>query len=587
MLTKFNTFRLNEIQDQTKGQINKPAETKIRRCFTQILSNYGFFSDLLLQLKIMEAHPSAKVDTMATDGKCIAYNPDFVNKLDDKEVVFVIIHEIMHNANFHFARRGNRDAIVTTSYGKKASLWNWAADYAINPLIDDMRNYPPGGQLIKAPDRVLMDKKYNDLSAEQIYDILLKEIPHEDPKDGDGEPGPIEIYPGMKVRLKNGKTGVVREVDIENDTYIIDEIQDKFQKVVENLYFSKFNKIFEAGPVCKLPTVGNPKSFNRDEFVPILKAGEGQGQGGKGGEKVEFEGEQPKPKPGQDGKGGKGGDPVPESDDIREPGSLGEQGDPLDGYEGSDDLSGSNDAGDIEKKWGEIINTAKSQNPAGTGSPGLDRWFNKIGKPKVNWKRRLLKFINQCFSANPEYGYFNKRYMGQEKPDYLPGMKYPKQEGFRSIYLIIDTSGSIGQDTLSKFASEFYGILTTKKVMETTVIWCDDQIQKVEIMQTSDKSGVISKAEFEKKFLQKLKPRGQGGTSFIPPFKWIEQNVLKKHRVPSFVVYFTDAAGSAPEPKSYGIPAYFKKVLWVITDCDSAPHIKFPEKIFIDKNPDL
>lgn len=508
MLINFENFiKINE--DIAKAsKLDKIASNKIRRCFTQIMSYYGFFADLFFQLKIMEAHASAHVDTMATDGKAIAYNADFVKKLTEEQINFVLIHEVMHNANFHFQRQGTRKAIVTTSDGKKSSLWNWATDYAINLQIDDMRK-EPGGTILSPPPGILLDRKYEDLSAEQIYDLLLKEIPHSDPEDGDGDDGDDD---GDGEDGEDGKDG-------------------------------------EGGGKGKSKKPGKP--------------GQGKGQG-KG--------------PGQ------GKDPVPGVDDIREPGSLGEQGDPLDGYEGNGDLAGAKDSGEINKMWGEILDNAKSKN-AGTGSPSLDRWFNKIGKPKVNWKRRLLKFMNQCFASQPKYGYFNKKFIGGN--EYLPGMKYPKQEGFRQIVLIIDTSGSIGQDTLTKFASEFYGIFTTKKILETTVIWCDDRIQKVEQIQTKDKSGAtISKAEFETKFLQRLKPRGQGGTSFIPPFKWIEENILKRGQVPSFVVYFTDAAGSAPDPRRYGIPKYRDKVLWVITDCASAPHIQFPEKIFIDKNPE-
>jgi len=616
MLTKFNffnKFNINEAKELSK--IDLKAAHKIRRCFTQIMSYYGFFADLFFQLRIMQAHPTSKVKTMATDGKSIVYNADFVNRLTEEEVNFVLIHEVMHNANFHFSRMGDRNP----------KRWNRAADYAINLQIDDMRS-EPGGTILKPPAKILLNQRFkvdgSILSAEQIYDILIKERPlkPKQQKPPKPKPQPIQIYPGMKVRnLETGKTGVVRE--IKNGKYIIDEIKEEYQKVVEGLYFPILNKVFEAfggPPICNLPTVGNPEEFDRDEFIPIIKAPPKGPKGGpKGppppttndefevegadeddededddgdGDDDEDDGDEDDDEDGDEREKGEKGDgsvidnSIPGCEDIRKPGSLGEQGDPLEGYEGSDDLSGAKSQADIDKTWGEILNNAKSKH-AGTGSPSLDRWFNKIGKPKINWKRRLLKFMNQCFASQPKYGYFNKRFIGTN--DYLPGMKFPKQEGFRNIILIIDTSGSIGQPTLSKFASEFYGILSSKKVMQTTVIWCDDVIQRVEIIDTKDKSGTsITKSEFESKFLAKLKPRGQGGTSFIPPFKWIEQNVIRKGQIPSFVVYFTDAAGSAPDPRKYGIPAYHKKVLWVITDCESAPHIKFPEKIFIDKNPD-
>ena len=493
ILKRFKYFEKFSFINEDIKKLDRPSANKIRRCFMYISNNYGFFADLLFKLKIREASPNSGVDTMATDGKSISYCPAFVNNMTEPECAWVLLHEVLHNANFHFMRQGNRKAIVVDNTGKKHTLWNFAADYSINLQLEELTSAH-----IKRPNNVLFDKKYEDMSAEKIYDILYKETPNkEDGDDGDGEDG-------------------------------------------------------EDGD-------GEP--------------GEGQGQGkpkpGQG-----------KPKPGQ----GQGGQGKPEGldGDIRAPGSLDGKGEDL--YEGSEELEGAKGS-EIDKTWGEILSDAKSKNH-GTGSPSLDRWFNKIGKPKVNWKRMLLKFMNQCFASDPKYGYFNKKFIGGG--DYLPGMKYPKTEGFRTIVLIIDTSGSISQSTLTKFASEFYGIFTTKKIEEAIIIWCDDRVQKVERIKTKSLSGAsISKSSFEEKFLQKLKPSGAGGTSFIPPFKWIEKELINKTGViPSFAIYFTDAAGDAPEPNKYSIPLYFKKVLWVITDTMTAPHIKFPEKIFLDKNPE-
>jgi len=493
ILKKFRFFDKLSLNEDYKQLKDRNAANKIRRNFMYISNNYGFFADLLFKLKIVEAKPGAGVDTMCTDGKSIAYWPPYVNKLTDAECAWVLLHEVLHNANFHNMRMGNRKAIVTTigadGQKRKYTLWNIAADYSINLQLEDLT-----GTHIKRPEGVCFDKKYEDMSAEKIYDILYKETPtSEDPDDGDGGEGDPDDKPGQ----------------------------------------------------------GKPKP----------------GQG--------------KPQPGQQpGKGQPGGTEL--TGDMKAPGELDGVGESL--YEGSEELEGAKGAGDIDKTWGEILSDAKSKNP-GTGSPSLDRWFNKIGKPKVNWKRILLKFMNQCFAADPKYGYFNKKFIAGG--DYLPGMKYPKTEGFRTIVLIIDTSGSISQATLSKFASEFYGIFTTKKIEECIVIWCDDRVQKVERIKTKTLSGTISKTAFEEKFLQKLRPSGAGGTSFIPPFKWLETNLIQKTGViPSFAVYFTDAAGTAPEPNKYSIPLYFKKILWVITDTMTAPHIKFPEKIFLDKNPE-
>jgi len=482
MIKKFNIFNLLNInEDLNDPNLNKLAKGRVRNSLTSIISYYNFFADLFFQLNISEASKTSGINTMATDGKSILYSPDFVNNTlrNTEEVAFVLIHEVLHNANLHFIRQGSRNH----------EMWNYATDYAINLQIADMAKEKP--ELLKVPENILLDEKYRDMSAEQIY-IILEEEEKKKPKKPQDEDG------------EDGEDG---------------------------------------------------------------KDGDGTGKG--------------KPKPGQ----GKGKS-VPGGDDLRAPGSLSDEKGPT-LFDGNAELEKIDSPEELAKKWGEILNDAKSKN-SGTGSSALDRWFNKIGKPKVNWKAKLIKFMNKCFSNSPKYGYFNKRYMGQDDPMYLPGMKYPKDSGFRKVVLAIDTSGSIGDETLGKFAAEIYGVFNSKKIEEAIIIWCDDDIPVggIERINLKSKSGsAMNESKFKELLGKHFKPKGGGGTSFIPPFQWIEKNLLNKGIVPSFVIYFTDAMGPAPTQFQYGIKRYYDKVLWVITDTQEAPNIQWPaeNKLFIDK----
>lgn len=601
MLNYKNFKIINE--DVNNPKLNKAAASKMRQSITSLTLNYGFFADLLLSLKIMETKQPNKYKTMATDGRSIVYNADFVNKLDIKEVKFVILHEVMHNANFHFLRRGTR----------KPRRWNRAADFAINIQLDDMSKEGVGSKLLKFPTMGLLNQEYRDMSAEQIYEILLekdKQKQKEQQKFPKQPPRGIEV--GDKVRIKaNDKIGIVSKLNPDG-TFEIDVVNESL--LLESYTMADVVLIVPKQP--KQPK-GDGQGPPPPPFDPDLDVEneDDEGEDGDDGESDdgeadddfddEDEGEDGDMVEDEDGDGdsdskgkGKGkkgdgdddgdpsggggdGDEDPGDDDICEPGSL--DGETL--YEGSKDLQEAHTAAEVNKKWGEILAQAKTNNPGGTGSPSLDRWFNKIDKPKVNWKARLKRFMQKAFSSVPEYKGFNKRFIAGG--DYWPGIKRPVTSGYKCIVLCIDTSGSIDQDTLSKFASEFYGILTSGKVAETIIIWCDDRIQKVERLQTKGVSGTnITSSEFEKTFLQKLTPSGRGGTSFFPPFDWIQQNLLKKGLNPSFVVYFTDAMGDAPTMNHFGIKAYFQRVLWVITgttqDSPYAQRIRFPEKIYLD-----
>lgn len=581
MIVKFNSFSnsylvLNEMLNVDNAR-DVSALNKFRRCFTMIITNFKFFSEILFNLKIVEANPGSRFKTMATDGKSIIYNPDFVKELTEPEVIFVILHEIMHNANLHFARIQGRDP----------KLWNVAGDYAINIQLSDLKNDLKSNAL-EIPKKILLDEKYRNMSAELIYDELEKKKKENEEKNKDGG-GKIEIYPGMKVRIKaTGKTGVVREVK-DNGEYVIDEIEEDYQNIVEK--FSLFKTlILESGDICNLPTIGDPKNYKRDEFVPIIKPGQDQSEPSDGGEgeEVEYEGDfdnQPGGPRGEDdddpwvedGKGlggrqsgddGVGGDMDDSAigQDIANPGSITEK----DGntvYEGNTALDKMS-KGEVKEAWKKIRIDAAS-NARGTGSASFDRWIRKTTKPKVNWKAELKKFVTQIFNEL-SYAYFNKRYISRDL--YLPGVKKVDKSVFDNVVIAIDTSGSINDVTLGKFGAELESLFKKNKIKKCHIIWCDSEIKSVQTFDTVK----------EKFKLERLVAKGGGGTSFFPPFVWIKDNILKKGKQPAFVIYFTDAYGDAPKSAQYGIKTYSKRVLWVVTDNLDASNLKFGKKIYLD-----
>ncbi len=122
-------------------------ERKLTRARTQLLLNQPFFGTLCLRLKLIEGG----VPTMATDGRRILFNPEFVHSLQPEELQAVFAHEVLHCALGHHCRRGQRDP----------QLWNEAADLAINPLL-----IANGFSL---PEGALIDPEFDNLSAEEIY----------------------------------------------------------------------------------------------------------------------------------------------------------------------------------------------------------------------------------------------------------------------------------------------------------------------------------------------------------------------------------------------------------------------------------
>lgn len=136
-----------------------PAEDRLVRSRVQLLMHYPFFGTLALHLKLVERKD---MPTAATDGRHYFYNPDFVDKLSDAEVNFLTAHETLHPALGHLWRRGSRDPLI----------WNHAADYCINGMIVES---DPTGKDFKMIEGGLIDKKFEGMFSEEIYDILIKD----------------------------------------------------------------------------------------------------------------------------------------------------------------------------------------------------------------------------------------------------------------------------------------------------------------------------------------------------------------------------------------------------------------------------
>lgn len=127
---------------------------KLKKAKVNLILNEPFFATLLLPIETIEDNT---INTCCINGKQIKFNPDFIDSLPQNEVVSLLAHEIMHVAMLHHLRAGN----------KEHDLWNKACDYAINPLLKQHD--------FILPDHALIDSKYDNSSAEQIYKELYED----------------------------------------------------------------------------------------------------------------------------------------------------------------------------------------------------------------------------------------------------------------------------------------------------------------------------------------------------------------------------------------------------------------------------
>ena len=175
--------------------IKDTADTIMSRARTRLVSSHPFFGNASMKLKLIE---DSSIDTMCTDGKVIRYNPDFVEDQIMLHNVGVLAHEVMHVTNGHMLRRGTRNH----------KLFNVACDYAINPIL------VKGG--FELPEGVLLDDAYENMSAEEIYNILIDQYEDQEDDDDSGSGNSPEGQPDTSDSDDSG-SGSGSDSDEESD----------------------------------------------------------------------------------------------------------------------------------------------------------------------------------------------------------------------------------------------------------------------------------------------------------------------------------------------------------------------------------
>ena len=138
--------------------MRKEVQDRIITARVGLLLRHPFFGNMATRLKIEAADDWLM--TAAVDGRKLYFNTQFFNAMDNKEVEFVIAHEILHMVYDHLGRRDDRNPM----------LYNIAADYIVNNMLVDDR-------IGKKPRIVdcYQDFKYRGWTSEEVYDSLFEE----------------------------------------------------------------------------------------------------------------------------------------------------------------------------------------------------------------------------------------------------------------------------------------------------------------------------------------------------------------------------------------------------------------------------
>jgi predicted metal-dependent peptidase len=206
-------------------------------------------------------------------------------------------------------------------------------------------------------------------------------------------------------------------------------------------------------------------------------------------------------------------------------GGGGGGGEPLDehGWEEAEDMSDEEKRDldrDIEHSIREGQEAAKR---AGAGAGNMDRLFEELLAPKVDWREQLREFVTSiCRSRDTSsWRRVNRRYIGQDI--YMPSMI---GETIGPIVIGIDTSGSIGGSELRSFMSEVKAIAGEVRPERVHLMYWDTKVAAHEVYEQGQLDGLIAST----------KPKGGGGTDPTCVLDYIKQNSIK----PECIIILTD-----------------------------------------------
>ncbi len=130
--------------EQRRKRLNK----LIREARGRIMEKWPFFGILLMYPKFAA---STEIKKISTDGECIWFSPDYLEKLYVDEIDYILCHEIMHIICGHISR--------PTAF--EDDNYHFACDISINSKFADMgmvnEKYPHLGQIHKTVPAIGID----------------------------------------------------------------------------------------------------------------------------------------------------------------------------------------------------------------------------------------------------------------------------------------------------------------------------------------------------------------------------------------------------------------------------------------------
>jgi predicted metal-dependent peptidase len=577
---------------------NKTREIvqRLQAIRVKMLREQPFYAVLLMHLRFAldEATP-----TLYTDGERIAFNPYFVDELDDFQLQFVLMHEILHVALGH-----------CTSEEKDFNhlAYNIACDIVVNSNIMyslglikekvDIRGGKTIGYEVKKEVEIdgvpLMHKTPDgregvELNAKEVYALLLKAYPElakedeQKQENRDKSNQESSNKKSNKGKAQGGKTQGVSDKTSDDNS---DEANNKSNQSNKSNTSGKENSSDEGEAKGESDDEGADSETNGDN-------GETEGADStndKNDDSNDAGGENGDADSGSAGDGdcsnmdGDTASNTASGGGGFADGELGELDDRDQDGEGNSDPIYSNapcnskpfNEFDDHSFWDvsdELSNEQKEENEIWTtrmvdateiaeqisiefGSTGrgltplaAERVIKELKEVQTDWRTVLENFIQEEIN---DYSFSPPDRRFEDSPFFLPDFN-EKDERVEDILFMIDTSGSMSDEQITTAYSEIKGAIDQfDGKLKGWLGFFDAVVVKPQEFENEDEFKII-------------RPAGGGGTSFDIIFEYVQNEMIDKP--PASIIILTDGYAPFPDEKeAMGIP-----VLWIINNEDVQP----------------
>ena len=519
---------------------------RLQNARLDLLRKQPFYALLLMHMKFAL---DKSCEHSYTDGDRICFNPDFLDEIDDNELEFVLMHNVLHAALSHPFR-------VQSDYDLE--VFDVACDIVVNSNILYSYGMKESKITLKKygvmPHITPSGKEGYELTLEQVYNELMH-AKGKNPKKKNKGSGKVTASGNGGGDSGDGK-GEFDELElVESEEQSSDDQQENEQKAQEDSPSEneQENETESSGKG------GNAKSKKGKG------KGNGQGQGkgekssrtdsgGSGGGKAEKYTSLEAIKAAMLAKNQaiaealiKNGTSLEESQTDRTTPKA--ELDDHSFWEGDDEDGSERDCWTDRLVTSAEIFRSMGSTSRGTMPRAAERIIEELKNPMLDWRTILNDFVQEEIC---DYSFAPPDKRMEDSPFFLPDFN-EKDESAKNLLFMIDTSGSMSDDAITECYSEIYGAIQQfNGKLQGKLGFFDAVVVEPTPFEDEDEFKII-------------RPKGGGGTSFHVIFDYVKEQM--QDEPPVSIIILTD--GYAPFPNiedTQDIP-----VLWIINNNDVKP----------------